>query len=68
MIKTFAKAYIRHYSDNGQTKCYVEWLDYKGRSGRTEGEAGEGYPLGQHMRALVAAAARQGVMLTHEEW
>lgn len=29
------RAYVRHYSDNGQTKAYVEWSD----GSRTEGHA-----------------------------
>jgi len=53
------KAYIRHYSDNGQTTGYVEYGD----GSRTEGK-----PRGVHMTALFARARREGVSVTRETW
>ena len=37
MIKQITRAYIRTYADNGQVTAYVEWVDSKGKPGRTEG-------------------------------
>jgi hypothetical protein len=45
-------AYVRTYSDSGQTVAYVEWSD----GSRTEGE-----PDNPHMQALLARAKRDGV-------
>lgn len=76
MIARITHAYVRHYSDNGQTKAYVEWIDNKGKTGRTEGEYGPcaccGSPrvnnLGQHMNALFERAKREGVTIERETW
>lgn len=78
------RAYVRHYSDNGQTKAYVGWLDDKGKSGRTEGDVGpcpccgaervasfaggRKIQLGSHMAALFARAEREGVAIEQETW
>lgn len=64
MITKITKAYTRHYSDNNQTTTYVEWIDNKGREGRTEGTI---TPRG-HMEALVMRAAREGVKLEQQIW
>jgi hypothetical protein len=61
MITKITKAYIRTYSDSGQVTAYVEWIDSKGESGRTEGE-----PDNQHMQALMNQAEREGVGLLAE--
>lgn len=61
MIARITRAYVRHYADNGQTTCYVEWRDVKGRNGRTEGN-------GVHMAALLARAEREGVTVDCERW
>lgn len=75
------KAYIRHYSDNGQNKAYVEYAD----GTRTEGEALEAdqpcpccgqvmesnagaFRLETHMAALFARARREGVPIETERW
>jgi hypothetical protein len=63
MIKTITKAYIRTYGDNGQTTAYVEWVDGRGRAGRTEGK-----PDNLHMLALLARAEREGVTVKRETW
>lgn len=60
---TITKAYIRRYTDNGQTKAYVEWTDARGRTGRTEGS-----PKNTHMLALMARAEREGLAVTREVW
>jgi len=62
MIAKITKAYHRTYSDTGQQKTYVEWVDHKGKPGRTEGD-GRG---GVHMRQLLARAKREGVPVTRE--
>lgn len=75
MIKsrTITRAYTRHYSDNGQTKAYVEWGD----GSRTEGDVTDHCPccgskrpngLGEHMTALFARAHREGLTIEHEAW
>ena len=63
MIKKFVRSYIRRYSDSGQTTAYVEWIDVKGQSGRTEGD-----PRGTHMRALMDRADREGAPFHYEVW
>ena len=63
MLARITKAYKRHYTDSGQTVAYVEWLDTKGRSGRTEGQ-----PANPHMVALFARAKREGITPTSERW
>ena len=61
MIKQITKAYIRTYSDSGQTTAYVEWIDGRGKSGRTEGR-----PDGLHMTELFKRAVREGVKIERE--
>ncbi len=52
-------AYIRHYSDNGQTTAYVEWSD---------GSRTEGNPDGVHMQELFRRAKRDGITIRKETW
>ena len=56
MITKITKCYTRTYTDSGQTTSYVEWVDGKGKSGRTEGSAANA-----HMASLLARAKREGV-------
>jgi hypothetical protein len=63
MISKITKAYTRTYSDSGQVKSTVEWIDHHGKAGRTEGEA-----TGWHMQALLARAEYEGVKITTETW
>lgn len=63
MIAKITKAYIRTYTDTGQTTAYVEWIDDKGQSGRTEGKRN-----GPHMQALLSRAKREGVRVERERW
>jgi hypothetical protein len=63
MIKTITKAYIRKYSDSGQVTAGVEWLDQRGKAGRTEGP-----PKNTHMQALLARAQRENVAVQRETW
>jgi hypothetical protein len=63
MITRIIKAYIRTYSDSGQTKAYVEWVDDEDESGCTGGE-----PDNEHMQALIARARREGVTVERERW
>lgn len=53
------RAYVRHYSDNGQTKAYVEWLD---------GSRIEGDEHNPHMRELFRRAKRDGITIERETW
>lgn len=62
-IAKITKAYIRHYADSGQTTAYVEWVDEKGKTGRTEGK-----PSGLHMEALLNRARREGVAVEKQTW
>lgn len=64
MIARITKVTVRHYSDNEQTKVYVEWVDARGRAGRTEGPLN----LGAHMTALLQRAKREFVPMALEVW
>jgi len=63
MIQKITKAYVRTYTDSGQTAAYVEWINHKGERGRTEGK-----PDGTHMLALLARAKREGVEVERQTW
>lgn len=62
-ISKITKAYVRTYSDSGQVTAYVEWVDNKGKTGRTEGK--EDNP---HMQALLKRAQREGVEVERQRW
>jgi hypothetical protein len=73
MIAHITKAYTCRYRDNGQHTAYVEWVDHRGCTGRTEapvlrssGTLAEVYGL--HMGALMARAICTGHAPTHEKW
>ena len=70
MITKITAAYVRHYSDNGQTTAYVEWINSHGKTGRTEGAADPRTrtPIGAHMTALLDRAAREGVTIEQQIW
>ena len=75
MIAKITAAYTRHYRDNGQTKVYVEWIDHRGRIGRTEGDVRDtpknatiAERYGVHMGALIARAICTGVDVDHQVW
>jgi hypothetical protein len=63
IISKITRAYVRTYSDSGQTVAYVEWVDNKGETGRTEGK-----PDNAHMQALLAKAEREGLRVEYEQW
>lgn len=50
---------ITHYADNGQTLGHVSWSD----GSRTSGDPG-----GAHMQALIARAARDGLLIARDQW
>lgn len=68
------KAYIRHYSDNGQTFAYVEWSDGSRTEGRlparekATAEHTSIYLFGLHMGALLERAQHDGLTITRERW
>jgi hypothetical protein len=62
-IKEITKAYIRTYTDNGQTKAYIEWVDDKGKKGTTEGD-----PENSHMKALLDRAKREKIKIETQKW
>lgn len=72
MIAKITRAYVRHYHDNGQITAYVEWVDHRGQTGRTEGtppgkpcrECGQPHPS-THIAALFARAQDEGLTI---EW
>lgn len=73
MPNQIKRAYIRRYSDTGQTFAYIEWAN----GSRTEGTAHSiqrrmGTPIifsfGTHMHALFVRAKREGTPLTRETW
>ena len=53
------RAYVRHYSDNGQTVAYIEWSD----GSRTEGNRN-----GLHMKELFKRAERDGLTIERVTW
>ena len=63
MIKTFTRACIRTYTDNGQEIAYVEWIDERGASGRTEGTR-----YSAHMQSLLRQANLRGIKTEREVW
>lgn len=80
MIKKITRAYVRHYRDNGQMTAYVEWIDGRGKAGRTEGVVGPcpccgnrrdivgAIELDEHMAALFRRAEREGLKIEQEIW
>lgn len=77
MIARVTRMFIRRYSDNGQTVAYVEWLDRRGKPGRTEGTPQripsrhgrpETWTFGEHMHALFGRGRREGLTLQRETW
>lgn len=63
MISKITRVYTRHYSDTGQTTTYVERVDHRGQTGRTEGEPGN-----RHMLALVKRGKDTGIKHERETW
>lgn len=73
MISKITRAYVRTYSDNGQTKACVEWIDHRGQTGRTEGDVRAktgtlAAVYGDHMGALMARAICSGIEIQREVW
>jgi hypothetical protein len=63
-ISRITKVYTRHYRDNGQRKAYVEWIDNRGREGRTEGSENS-----LHMQELIKRGKRENnISIVHEVW
>lgn len=62
-IKEITKVTIREYSDSGQVKAHVEWVDQKGKKGVTEGD-----PENAHMKALIDRAKREKVKIEKDKW
>lgn len=63
MITKITKTYIRTYSDSGQVTAYVEWIDNRDQTGRTEGREDN-----THMRELLKRAEREGVEVERQRW
>lgn len=62
-IAKITAAYIRTYGDSGQVTAYVEWVDNKGETGRTEGKQDN-----PHMGVLLKRAEREGVEVERQRW
>ncbi len=62
-IVKITKAQIIKYTDSGQRKAYVSWVDSKGEKGTTEGA-----PKNLHMQALIARARREKVKVERQTW
>ena len=62
-IKRITGCISRKYSDTGQIKLYVEWIDTHGHTGRTEGDVES-----VHMWQLIKRGEREGVKLRREVW
>jgi glycyl-tRNA synthetase (class II) len=65
MIKKITDQYTRRYSDNGQITTYIEWVDIAGNKGRTEFDSNH---HGEHAKALMRRADREGVPMRFEVW
>ena len=55
-ITRITAAAVYRYDDSGQIMARVDWRDKRGRHGTTAGK-----PDNEHMAALLARAAREGV-------
>jgi hypothetical protein len=63
-IAKITKAELITFSDTGQIAASFEWLDHKGRTGRTVGYARASFPFFQdHLQALAWRAACEGVQM-----
>jgi hypothetical protein len=58
----------RHYTDNDQKTCYVEWSDGSRTEGPAESYHGLLLPRGAHMGALFDRALREGLSVVREVW
>lgn len=78
-IAKITAAYIRTYSDTGQTKACVKWIDVRGHAGIAEGDVTSHCPyckqsmsdtngLSPHMKALFDRARREGITILYQEW
>jgi hypothetical protein len=63
MIKKITRAVIRTYSDSGQHRAVVSFVDAHGHYQKTEGK-----PNGLHMLQLMRRAEREGVRVEREVW
>lgn len=62
-IAEITHAAIRYYSDSGQKQAVIEWIDSRGKHGRTTGDPSNG-----HMQALLSRAERENVPVRKENW
>lgn len=62
-IAEIRKAGVTTYSDSGQVTAYVEGIDTRGKTFRTEGS-----PDNSHMQALLSRAKREGISVKKETW
>lgn len=68
MANKIKDAYVRHYTDNGQTTFYVEWQS-GGRSEAPVKPLGNGnYEMGMHAAAWWEAAKREAITIRTERW
>lgn len=65
MIAKITAFEIRTYTDNETTVAYCEWVDGKGKRGRTEGKAPA---KSEHMQALLFRALEEGVQPEFTTW
>jgi hypothetical protein len=77
-IARVTAAYIRTYSDTGQTSACVKWIDVRGRPGIAEGDVTSHCPyckqtmsntngLSPHMKALFDRACLDGITTIYQE-
>lgn len=57
-IATITGARVTHYQDNKQTIAYIDWRDEQDKTGTTSGD-----PNNEHMKALLARAEREGIII-----
>lgn len=62
------RVYTRHYRDNDQRTCYVEWADGSRTEGPAEDYHGVLVPVSAHMGALFDRALATGLTIDREVW
>ena len=62
-IEKITRFVIITYSDSGQVQAYADWVDNKGKKGRTTGRTDN-----PHMNALFLRSQREGITCEKETW
>jgi hypothetical protein len=66
--RKITRIYTRHYTDNDQSKAYVDWSNGSQTAGEVEDYHGVLIPVGTHMGALFDHGLREGLTIGREVW